>query len=96
MRKPQFWVVPLNIRGVVGFTTRVNPAHLFRHLFITECRATDMREDCERALVGHVGDGGRKDAHDNYGEHRVTVLAAAINKITFKGLDLSRLPRGKA
>ena len=82
------------VRQTVGITdTTINPAHSFRHLFITECRAAHIREDSERALVGHVGDGGRKDAHDNYGEHRVAALAEAINQMTFKGLDLSRLPR---
>jgi hypothetical protein len=68
----------------------VSPAHSFRHTFITECRRLEFRDDYERALVGHVR-GGRKDAHDGYGEHLVTALAQAINRIDFRGLDLSHV-----
>jgi integrase len=70
---------------------RISPAHSFRHLFITECRRLEFREDYERQLVGHVRGGGRKDAHDEYGEHLVPALHAAINRIDFRGFDLSHL-----
>lgn len=80
------------IRGAVKITDeRISPAHSFRHLFITECRRLEFREDYERQIVGHVRGGGRKDAHDEYGEHLVPALYAAINRIDFRGLDLSHL-----
>lgn len=79
------------IRQTIGITDkRISPAHSFRHLFITECRRVSFREDYERALVGHAG-GSRKDSHDDYGEHLIPSLAAAINTIDFRGLDLSHL-----
>jgi site-specific recombinase XerD len=79
------------IRETVGITDEQrSPAHSFRHLFITECRRLGFREDYERALVGHAG-GSRKDSHDEYGEHHIPSLAAAINKIDFRELDLSHL-----
>lgn len=82
------------VRDTVGITDkRTGPAHSFRHSFITECRRLEFREDYERALVGHVRGGGRKDAHDDYGEHLVPALAAAINRIDYRGLDLSHLHR---
>ena len=80
------------VRGTLKITDkRIAPAHSFRHLFITECRRLELREDYERALVGHAGGGGRKDAHDGYGEHLLPSLAAALNRIDFRGLDLSHL-----
>ncbi len=60
------------VRSTVGITDeRIQPAHGFRHLMITECRRLLFREDYERALVGHTGKGQRGDAHDGYGEHLV-------------------------
>lgn len=79
------------VREVVGLTDEhLHPAHSFRHLFISECRRLRFREDYERAIVGHTR-GGRKDAHDGYGEHFVPSLAAELNRIDFRGLDLSHL-----
>ncbi|MBI5907017.1 MAG: tyrosine-type recombinase/integrase [Burkholderiales bacterium] len=79
------------VRDKIGISdVRIGPSHSFRHLFITECRRLEIREDYERALVGHVR-GGRKDAHDDYGEHLVPSLAAVVNRIDFRGLDLSHL-----
>jgi integrase len=86
------------VRKVAGIKdTRIQPAHAFRHLFITECRRLNFREDYERRLVGHVG-GGRKTVHDDYGEHLVGALLAAVARIDFRGLDLSNLypPLGRA
>jgi len=80
------------VRGTVKITDeKISPAHSFRHFFITECRRLEFREDYERQLVGHVRGGGRKDAHDGYGEHLVPALHMAINRIDFRGLDLSAL-----
>lgn len=82
------------VRETVGIADeRVNPAHSFRHLFITECRRLGFREDYERAVVGHVKGAGRKDDHDDYGEHHIEALAEAVNKIDFQGLNLSFLYR---
>jgi integrase len=79
------------VRGTVGITDElISPAHSFRHLFITECRRLSFREDYERALVGHIK-GSKKDAHDGYGEHLVPSLAAELNRIDFRKLDLSHL-----
>lgn len=84
------------VRNDVKITdVRISPAHSFRHLFITECRRLEFREDYERQLVGHVRGGGRRDAHDEYGEHLVPALHAAINRIDFRGLDLSHLIRAR-
>ena len=81
------------IHRTVGITDeRISPAHSFRHLFITECKRLRFREDYERALVGHAG-GRRKDAHDEYGELLIPELAAELNRIDFRGLDLSHLHR---
>ncbi|PTR09934.1 site-specific recombinase XerD [Nitrosospira sp. Nsp5] len=79
------------IRQTIGITDkRISPAHSFRHLFITECKRLRFREDYERALVGHVG-GSRKDAHDEYGELLIPELAVELNRIDFRGLNLSHL-----
>lgn len=79
------------VREKIGITDeRISPSHSFRHLFITECRRLGFREDYERALVGHVR-GSRVDAHDGYGEHLVPALAAELNRIDFRGLDLRHL-----
>jgi integrase len=79
------------VRETVGLTDKnLHPAHSFRHLFITECRRLHFRDDYERAIVGHTR-GGRKDAHDGYGEHLVPALADLINQVDFRGLDLSKI-----
>lgn len=79
------------VREDVGITDKqIHPAHSFRHLFITECRRLSFREDYERALVGHTR-GGRKDAHDGYGEHLIPSLAAELNRIDFRELNLKHL-----
>ena len=79
------------IRQTIGITDeRISPAHSFRHLFITECKRLRFREDYERALVGHAG-GSRKDAQDEYGELLISELAVELNRIDFRGLDLSHL-----
>lgn len=80
------------VHDVVGIRDkRIRPSHSFRHLFISECRRLKLREDYERALVGHVGKHSRRDVHDRYGEHDLPALTAEINKIDFRGLDFSHL-----
>lgn len=80
------------VREVVGIKDkRIGPSHSFRHGFIDECRRLEFREDFERALVGHVRGGGRKDAHDNYGEHSVAALFGPLQRIDFRGLDLTNV-----
>ena len=79
------------VRDTVGIADpSINPAHSFRHSFITECRRIEMREDFERALVGHVRGSAKKDAHDGYGEHLVSALKVAIDRIEYKGLELPK------
>jgi integrase len=80
------------VRGALKITDkRISSAHSLRHVLITECRRLEFREDYERALVDHVRRGGRRDAHDGYGEHLLPALAAALNRIDFRGLELSHL-----
>lgn len=79
------------VRNTVGIKDRrIHVAHSFRHLFISECRRLAFRDDYARAIVGHVK-GTRPDSHDGYGEHNVPALAEALNRIDFRGLDLSHL-----
>lgn len=73
------------------FGEDLSPCHSFRHRFITECRTVGMRDDFERALVGHVSGGKKKDAHDFYGEVPIIALSEALDKIKFGKLDLSHL-----
>lgn len=80
------------IRETVGLTDeRISPAHSFRHSFISECRRLGFREDYERALVGHTSESSKRDAHDGYGEHHLPALAAELNRIDFRGLNLAHL-----
>lgn len=86
-----WWGKYVREAGVID--ERVAPAHSFRHLFITECRRLMFRPDYERALVGHTRGTGKKDAHDSYGEHLLPSLQSELNRIDFRGLDLSHLHR---
>jgi integrase len=79
------------VRNTVGIKDpRVQPAHGFRHLFITEGRRAKIPEGDLRRLVGHASDGPR-DAHSGYGEHLVSALAEEVARIAFRGVDLSHL-----
>lgn len=71
---------------------QISPAHSFRHTFITECRRARIGDDA-RAITGHTL--RKLDDHDQYGISPIDSLAESINKITFKGLDLSHLPQAK-
>ncbi len=70
----------------------IGPMHSFRHSVITDLRQQRIREDEERQLLGHTdrdGRGVQQDSHDKYGEHLVPTLAAVLNLVTHRGLDLS-------
>ena len=78
----------------IGITDeRISPAHSFRHTFITECRRARIGDDA-RTITGHTI--RKLDDHDHYGESPIEILAESINKITFKGLNLSHLSRVKS
>ena len=74
----------------------VAPMHSFRHGFITELRRLRVREDEERLITGHSVKMGKRDAHDGYGEHFVPGLAEVVNRVDFRGLDLSAVTPYKA
>ena len=69
---------------------KLAPFHSFRHAFIDESRRLRIRPDYERALVGHVGE-NTSDSHDGYGGFHLPELAEELNRINFRGLDLSQL-----
>jgi integrase len=80
------------IRLVLKITDpKISPAHSFRHGFITECRRTAMRTDFERALVGHTDRTPKMDAHDEYGEIPIKTLKDALDRVEYRGLDLSKI-----
>ena len=83
------------LRVAVGITDKkISPSHSFRHLFITECRRLGFRQDFDYAITGHTY--GKTDAHDGYGDYPIEGLHENINKMDFRGLDLSHLPQAKA
>jgi hypothetical protein len=56
---------------------RLSPNHSWRHRLINECRRIPVREDIERALIGHAQEGTAPD----YGEYAInTMLGPAIDK----------------
>jgi integrase len=61
--------------------------HSMRHTVTTRLRAADVRKDIAEDLVGH--DSG--DTHSGYGTVDLPTLKAAVDKIVYPGLDLSRL-----
>jgi integrase len=66
--------------------------HSFRHGFIDALRAANVGEELNTALVGH-GDGS---VHAQYGAKKVARrfgrrLYEAVERVTYPGLDLSRL-----
>lgn len=73
----------------------IAPAHSFRHAFITETRRINMPEYVQRALVGHTDEGSAPDVHDAYGTVAVGTLNDWINKVTFGGLDISKVKAPK-
>ncbi len=80
------------VRKIVGITDKnIHTCHSFRHLLETEFRALGMRPDYERTILGHIGGMEKKDDHDNYGEQLIEPLYAMINRVNFRGLDLTHL-----
>src|SRR4051812_30834533 len=66
--------------------------HSFRHTFKRACRAARIEEELHDALTGHTSASvGRK-----YGNGvPLEVLAEAVAKVSYKGLDLSHLYSGR-
>ncbi|HWM46180.1 MAG TPA: site-specific integrase [Xanthobacteraceae bacterium] len=77
----------------IGITNRARVFHSFRHNFKDALREAGVSEDVNDALTGHAGGGvgrqyGKKDVARRFG---FTVLADAVNKIGYRGLDLACL-----
>jgi len=80
------------IRGL-GITNRASVFHSFRHSFKDALRAAGVSEDVNDALTGHSGGGvgrsyGAKEMVRRFG---LPVLAEAVAKVSYPGLDLSDL-----
>ncbi len=80
------------IRGL-GITNRASVFHSFRHSFKDALRAAGVSEDVNDALTGHSGGGvgrtyGAKEMVRRFG---LSVLAQAVAKVAYPGLDLSDL-----
>jgi integrase len=61
--------------------------HSSRHTVVTRLRAAHIRQDVSQEIVGHEAG----DVHSGYGKVDLPTLKAAIDKIAYPGLDLSRL-----
>ena len=70
----------LNRKGIM-------PCHSFRHYFITQCRAMDVREDTQNNVTGHVPDRVSR----RYGKHLIESCRDLIERIP--RLDLKRLEK---
>jgi integrase len=82
------------IRGL-GITNPASVFHSFRHSFKDALRAAGVSEDVNDALTGHSGGGvgrtyGAKEMVRRFG---LPILAEAVAKVSFPGLDLSHLHR---
>lgn len=60
------------------------PCHSFRHSFITQCRAMDVREDTQNNVTGHVPDSVAR----KYGKHLVESCRNLIERIPRLELEL--------
>ncbi len=68
-----------------GVRKEVKPCHSFRHYFITQCRALDVREDTQNNVLGHVpGSVPRR-----YGKYLIETSRVLIEQIP--RLNLKRL-----
>lgn len=68
-----------------GIRKEVKPSHSFRHYFITQCRALDVREDTQNNILGHVpGSVPRR-----YGSYLIETSRVLIERIP--RLELKRL-----
>jgi integrase len=77
----------------IGITSRTTVFHSFRHAFKDALRAAGISEDVNDALTGHAGGGvgrsyGAKEMVRRFG---LPVLAEAVSKVRYPGLDLSHL-----
>ena len=77
----------------LGITDQRKVFHSFRHTFKDACRAARIEEELHDALTGHTSASiGRR-----YGNGvPLDVLAEAVAKVSYKGLDLSHLHLTKA
>ncbi|HTY69995.1 MAG TPA: site-specific integrase [Alphaproteobacteria bacterium] len=74
----------------LGITDTRKVFHSFRHGFKSACRRAGLPEEHHDALTGHWN----KSVGRDYGEIvPITVLAEAVRKISYPGLDLSHLTR---
>ena len=75
----------------LGITDPRKVFHSFRHAFKDACRAARIEEELHDALTGHTSASvGRR-----YGNGvPLEVLAEAVAKVSYKGLDLSHLYSG--
>jgi integrase len=61
--------------------------HSTRHSATSRLRAAEVRSDVSHEIIGHAA----KDTHATYGNFDIPTLKAAVDKIVYPGLDLSRL-----
>ncbi|MFN7107246.1 MAG: DUF6538 domain-containing protein [Brevundimonas sp.] len=61
--------------------------HSTRHTVISRLRSAEVRQDVSYEIVGHE----KGDVHAGYGKVDVPTLKAAVDKIAYPGLNLSRL-----
>ncbi|WP_426051472.1 site-specific integrase [Brevundimonas sp. SL161] len=61
--------------------------HSTRHTVTSRLRAAEVRKDVAEEIVGHE----KGDTHSGYGTYDMATLKAAIDKMVYPGLDLSRL-----
>ena len=72
----------------LGITDPRKVFHSFRHAFKSACRAARIEEELHDALTGHTtASVGRRYG----GGVPLEVLAEAIAKVSYRGLDLSHL-----
>jgi integrase len=82
------------LRDHIGIEDRDMVFHSFRHGFTDRARAAGVAEEVRKALMGHSdastvsGGYGAKNMLHRWGAN---VLREAIEKITYPGLDLSRV-----
>ena len=71
----------------LGITDPRRVFHSFRHAFKSACRAARIEEELHDAVTGHSS----ASVGRTYGSVPLDVLAEAIGKVSYKGLDLSHL-----
>ncbi len=69
-----------------GVRKEVKPSHSFRHYFITQCRALDVREDTQNNILGHVP-GSVPRRYGNYLIETSRVLIEQIPRLELKRLE---------